>query len=281
MRRLGFTVGPRWARRLWFSRQRWGAALLGVGVVLALAALVAATAQARWQTEQRWARVRAGGVLRVGTDPGVRPFSFFGETSWEGFEADVARTLAEQLELRLEPIPVGYDGFYDALTAGYVHASMSMLTPDPLRAADFIYSRPYFDAGVRIVAKRHPLRALDALRGLTLAVERGSEADRLARRLERRIPGVRRVTFDSPAEALAAMTAGEADAALLPAPMAVAHGCAPLDAEDDACLSPNPIPYVLAARQEDRALIDQINRALNALEQRGALRALAARWFVR
>ncbi|MDW8394846.1 MAG: transporter substrate-binding domain-containing protein [Anaerolineae bacterium] len=249
------------------------------GCLLGAGALVLSDVHTRAQAEQRWARTQASGMLRVGTDPSVRPFSFFGEASWEGFEADVARALAEQLDLRLQPIPVGYDGFYDALIAGYVDVSMSMLTPDPMRTADFVYSRPYFDAGVRVIATQRALRTLDSLRGLTVAVERGSEADRIARWLERRIPGLRRRAYDSPAEVLSAVEAGEVDAAFLPAPLAIARGCAPLDTESDGCLSPNPVPYVLAARRADFVLVDQINRALDALETKGTLIALARRWL--
>lgn len=280
MRRVGSIAGRLWARQLWFSDPRRRAAILfGVGLLI-FVAFALPIARERWQTEQRWARLRASGILRLGTDPSVRPFSFFGETRWEGFEADLARAVAEQLGLQLDPIPVGYDGFYDALIAGYVDASMSMLTPDPLRMADFVYSRPYFDAGIRVIANRRGLRTLDSLRGLTVAVERGSEADRIARRLERRIAGMQRKTYDTPAEVLAAMTAGEADAAFVPAPIAVARGCAPLDGEDDGCLSPNPVPYVFVARDSDQALIERINRALDKLEEEGTLRRLAAQWFV-
>ena len=60
------------------------------------------------------------GALRVGIDPGIRPFSFQDASGWHGFDADVANELAARLNLRVQAVTVGYDGFYDALTRNVV-----------------------------------------------------------------------------------------------------------------------------------------------------------------
>lgn len=246
-------------------------AALGIALITVRPAVLA---------EQRWRAFRDRGVLRLGIDPSVRPFSFFGASGWEGFEADVAQQIAAKLAVRLEAVPVGFDGFYDAITAGYVDASMSMLSPDPLRTADFAYSRPYFDAGFRIYTTRTPLRSVEDLRGWRLAVARGSEADRLARHFERRIPRLVRVPFETHAQALAASKTGLTDAALLPAELAVAAGCPPVSpAESTSCFSPSPIPYVIAVPRSETRLLEAINRALDDLDQAGMLAEIAKRWF--
>lgn len=258
-------------------RRRTRFVALGIGVALWIALAVIRPAMI---AEQGWQAFRARGVLRLGIDPSVRPFSFFGAKGWEGFEADVARHLVAKLGVQLEAIPVGFDGFYDAITAGYVDASMSMLSPDPLRTADFAYSRPYFDAGFRIYTTRASLRSVDDLRGWRLAVARGSEADRLARHFERRIPRLVRVPFESHAQALAASKTGLTDAALLPAELAVAAGCPPVSpAESANCFSPNPIPYVIAVPRSETRLLEAINHALDDLDQAGVLAETAKRWF--
>ncbi|MCS7087796.1 MAG: ABC transporter substrate-binding protein [Thermoflexales bacterium] len=255
--------------------------LLILAAAVAAAAVIAlSTVRSAIIAEQKWQAFRSRGVLRVGVDPSVHPFSFFGASGWDGFEAELAKLLAKQLSVRLEAIPVGYDGLYDAMIAGYVDASMSMLTPDPLRTADFAYSRPYFDAGLRVYAPRHRLRTMDDLRGLRLAVARGSEADRLARWLERRVPRLQRNSFATDIEALAATKAGLTDGALLPAEVAIANGCPPINpADGGSCLSLHPIPYVVAVPRSEARLLEVLNRALDDLDRDGALVQLARRWF--
>lgn len=261
------------------SKSRRRILLLAIGISIALWAILAVVRPAVL-AEQRWQAFRARGTLRLGIDPSVRPFSFFGAEGWEGFEADVARHLAAKLGVRLEAIPVGFDGFYDAITAGYVDASMSMLSPDPLRTADFAYSRPYFDAGLRIYAAHFSLRSVEDLRGLRVAVARGSEADRLARYLERRIPHLVRVSFESHTQALVASKTGLTDAALIPAELAVAAGCPPVNpVETVGCLSPSPIPYVIAVPRSEARLLEAINHALDDLDRAGVIAEAARRWF--
>lgn len=236
------------------------------------------------EAEQRWQALQAQGVLRVAADPSIQPFSFFGASGWEGMDADVIGEAARRLGLRAEVVPVGYDGFYDALIAGYADVAMSALVVDPTRTADFRYSRPYFDAGLRVVAFA-PLRLnnADDLRGRCVAAVMGGEADRLARWLERRTPHMsRRLVADEP-DALATLRRGDCDAAIVSGLAAVRAGCAPMVGQGDApnvhCLSLRPVGYVIALRRADARLADALNRALDEMDADGALARIARKWL--
>ncbi len=236
------------------------------------------------EAERRWQALRARGVLRVGIDPGVRPFSFYGADGWEGMDADVAREAARRLGLRVEAVPVGYDGLYDALIAGYADVAMSALVVDPTRTADFRYSRPYFDAGLSAVALA-PLR-LDRpedLRGRCVVAALGSEADRLTRWLERRTPGLKRRVVADEAAALAEIRMGRCEVAVVGGQAATQAGCAPIaDWGNTAavrCLNLRPTEYTMAMLGVDGRLAVELDRVLSQMGNDGALARIARKWL--
>ena len=122
------------------------------------------------------------GTLRIGIDSGVRPFSFFGPQGWEGYEADVAREVAHRLNLQVESILVGYDGFYDALLTDRVDVSLSAWFTDAARLNEFTYSDTTVDVGVRLIGRNdRTFTNADSLQNQRVAVVLGGEADRVAR----------------------------------------------------------------------------------------------------
>lgn len=242
--------------------------------------------------EHRWQVLRQQGVLRVGIDPGVRPFSFYDRQGWAGLDAAVAREIAARLNLRLEPIPVGYDGLYDALTTQQADVIMSALVADPTKTAEFAYSRPYFDGGLRLViAGRANAQWLQPgtlvdLRGRCVAVARGSEADRLARWLERRTPRMTRRVVQDDRAALADIRIGSCEGALVEWQVALEAGCStnpPIPnpnnrmhdlTRDYACLSLWPRTFVIATTRDNSRLLAEINAALDAMAADGTLDAI-------
>lgn len=263
------------------------ALIVGVGLVLAFVWLRPVVV-----AEQRWQALRQRGALRIGIDPGVRPFSFYDRQGWAGLDATVAREIAARLNLRLEPIPVGYDGFYDALATQQADVIMSALVADPAKTAEFAYSRPYFDGGLWLVisgrADTPRLRsgASVDLRGRCVAVARGSEADRLARWLERRTPGMTRRVVQDDRAALAEIRIGNCEGALVEWRAALEAGCtmnspspSPADgmpnlARGYACLSLRPRAFVIAATRDNSRLLAEINAALDAMAADGTLDAI-------
>ncbi len=230
------------------------------------------------ESEQRWALVRARGGLRVGIDPSDKRFSYFTVDGWQGFDADLASEIARRLGLALWVVPVGYDGFYDALRTDSVDVSMSALIPDPGQTADVAYSRPYFEAGLVLVGGCRPGEPIPAcLSGSSLSVALGSDADQLARLWERRVQGLRRVPRDDDGAALALLGA-QGDAALVDGREAwsqlatLRNTGAPIRVVESR-------PYVLAARRGDGRLLAEIDAILSAMRADGTLDGLARKWL--
>ncbi|HQJ11804.1 MAG TPA: transporter substrate-binding domain-containing protein, partial [Anaerolineae bacterium] len=161
---------------------------------------------------------------------------------------------------------------YDALIVGRADVIISALYPDPTRTRDFVFSTPYFNAGEMLVAP------LDAgitgpadLAGRRVAVVFGTDGHMAALEWEATL-----AIYQFAAEALAALAAGEVEAAVVDGVTArAAAKSAPL-----LTLLVTDEPYVIAARREDAALIDRFDAILDTLRGDGTLEALLDRWIV-
>jgi len=261
--------------------------VIGALVLVAVIGSLVVWARPRLAAEQRWRAIHTRGVLRIGIDPGMRPFSFYGPSGWEGYEADVARELGRQLDLRIEPVQVGYDGFYDALATGQVDVSMSALAPDESRLTTIVYSQPVIDVGVRLMGQADlRYHQPDDLHDKEIGVVLGGEADRSARWIERRVTGVHRVVLADVPNATRSFRLGTIDVVMLDGEAAIANGCPAIATRDGAtgmalrCYALQPTPYVMAASRADAPLVEEINSAVDTLQRAGTLDQLARIWFV-
>jgi len=219
------------------------------------------------------ARIQEAGLLRVALDPSFPPFEFVDETNQSsGLDVDLARALAEQLGVEAHFVTTTYDGLYDALIVGRADVIISALYPDPTRTRDFVFSTPYFNAGEMLVAPSDAGIAGPAdLAGRRVAVVFGADGHMAALEWEATL-----AIYQSAAEALAALAAGEVEAAVVDGVTArAAAKSAPLFT-----LLVTDEPYVIAARREDAALIDRFDAILDTLRGDGTLEALLDRWIV-
>lgn len=195
-----------------------------------------------------------------------------------------------------------YDGLYDALAVDRVDVVISALVVNPDRMADFAYSAHYFDAGQVLVTPSVPspsvpfdeLRAgspaegeeggggaieeMADLSGRTLAVEFGTQGDMEARKWTRRLPDFTVVPYEMAAEALTAVAAGDADAALVDRVSALAAA----GEESGLVIVEETVieePYAVAVHRESRYLLRAINEALAEMEADGTIKLLEARWL--
>ena len=252
-------------------------AVLGVAVALGAIAM-SSRLRAGAESERRWALIRARGGLRIGIDPGDKRFSFFTAEGWQGFDADLAREISRRLGLALWIEPVGFDGIYDALRSDRVDVSMSALLPDPAQTADFAYSEPYFEAGLALAGGCPRGEAVPScLSGARVSVALGSDADRLARLWERRVPGLARLAVADDVAALSILGGG-ADAALVDG-REMWPALRRLGAIGQPVAVVVSQPYVLGVRRGDSRLLAELNALLSAMQADGTLEALGAKWL--
>jgi ABC-type amino acid transport substrate-binding protein len=238
-------------------------------------------------------RVQATGVLRVGLDASFPPFESLDEAgNVIGFDADLSRAIAATLGAEPVFVNVGFDGLYDALLAGRVDVVVSGLPYDPRRTQDVIYSQAYFNAGQVLVVRADDTTIdesnLDTespgmgvprlLAGQTVAVEWGSLADMEARQLKQTIGDLETLPQPTAQEALNALVAGQADAAIADT-VSVYQFLGGGGGEVRIVETLTDEPYVIASRFKSRHLAEAINDALTELHKSGVLDALRAEWF--
>ncbi|MBN1976418.1 MAG: amino acid ABC transporter substrate-binding protein [Anaerolineae bacterium] len=229
--------------------------------------------------------MRETGILRVGMDASFPPFEFVSANgTLTGFDVELARELGsalsagEGVEVRFIA-NLSYDGLYDALALGQVDIVISALVVNPARMGDFAYVS-YFDAGQVLVVRSGEtgIGAMADLSGRALAVEFGTRGDQEARKWARRVLDLRVVPYQTAAEAVTALEAGEVDAALVDRVSALAEGVVGggLTIVGETVVSE---PYAVAVRKDDRCLLRAIDEALAEMEANGTMDALVAKWL--
>jgi polar amino acid transport system substrate-binding protein len=218
------------------------------------------------------------GEIRIGVDASNPPFAVATADDLFGLEIDLGNALAGQIGIPVRFVNMTYDGLYDALKIDQVDALIATLTIEPLRTADVLYTRHYFNAGLVLVSPlSQPLETASDLSNHALAYEFGSDADALARRWLRRIAPFETQPYELPAHALDAVRLGQADAALVDATSARLHLS---EHKWEAQLS-----YVtdhwhpVAVRSDQVARWQMIDKALQVLDDNGTLDEIINRWL--
>ena len=240
-------------------------------------------------------RVQATGELRVGLDASFPPFeSLDTDGNVVGYDADLARAIAGALGAEPIFVNVGFDGLYDALQADRVDVVISGLPYDPRRTQDVIYSQPYFNAGQVLVVRADDETLSDpdlgtpgpsagtpdrTLAGRIVAVEWGSLADMETRRLKETADGLQTLPQPTAQDALGALVAGQADAAIADAVSVFQFMGDEGGKQVRIVETLTDEPYVIASRVKSRRLGQAIDEALTELRESGALDELMDKWF--
>lgn len=228
-----------------------------------------------------WSEMQARKSWRVGMDPSFPPFEHLDESGQAvGYDVDLARAIAEDWGLQMEIIPIGYDSLVDALKAGRIDSVVSAIPYDPRATRDIAYSAPYFDAGVRLVARAgSPITSTASLDGAHLAVEWGSMGDMVGRRIQREGIALELIPYSTPKEAVAGLLNDPAVDALLIDQVSLrqAQGQGATIVAVGPALESNP--YVIAAPLRAYDLQEKIAATLARFTSDGTLADLEARWF--
>jgi polar amino acid transport system substrate-binding protein len=278
---MAYEAYGRVGRRLWaMPRWLWAAAL-------ALAALGLALQGWRWLgpgEDSAWDRIQAQGRLVVATDASYPPFSAVdADGNLFGFDIDLADEIGRRWGVAVVYENLTYDALVGALVVGRDDMVVSAFVPQLDRLHQAAYTRPYFTGGIVTVIRAGDGRPLAGdpaqwAAGQRLAVEYGAGGDALARQWARRVAGVEVLPLATAAEALAAVEAGEADAALVDALSAYNY----LTGRPALRLTGQPVeaePYVIAVAAGSRTLRAELDRVLAEMEGDGTLAELRVKWL--
>ena len=161
------------------------------------------------------------GELTVCTDAPYEPFEFQDEDgTWTGFDMDIMRVLAGNMDVKLTVKVVPFDGIWLLPAAGECDVVASAMTITEERAASTLFTDPYFDADQSLLVRTTDAEKYSTLASLSdsrIAVQTGTTGEMYAE--ENKPSGATLVSFDEPAAMFLALQSGEVDAILQDLPV--------------------------------------------------------------
>ncbi|WP_281647042.1 transporter substrate-binding domain-containing protein [Parendozoicomonas sp. Alg238-R29] len=247
-----------------------------------LALLVMATLTQVWADDSRLQRILEDGVLRVGTTGDWDPMSLRNPATndYQGFDIDLAKSLAEDLGVKLELIPADWKTLVNGVVADKYDMSTSA-SINMKRAKVAGYSQPYFSVGTVPLVKRSDLEKFtgwDSINNssVKVAVTLGTVFEQEAKDY---FPDATLKSVEAPARGFQELLSGRAQVALtsnLEASKLVAKyqnlvvlPVAPRKAKPLAILLP----------QDDQVWINYVNHWITFRKAQGFFSELEQRWM--
>jgi polar amino acid transport system substrate-binding protein len=217
-------------------------------------------------------RVQQAGVLVVGLDPSYPPFEVVnGQGQLAGYDIDLATELARRLGVRVQFVSVDFGGIFDALQVAKFDVMLGGVSPSSDDAKTVGWSVPYFDDGLVLVENRNAP-------GKVVGYESGSDADLDQDQLRRDLPAYHLQQFDDQDQIHALLAKGAVRGAIVDAVTGITWS-----REDSAlAVTTKPmtsVPYVVATRLGDQALLHAVDRALQSLKADGFTQRLQQQWL--
>lgn len=241
------------------------------GVVIPLRASVQLS-----EAEQRW--LRRHPLVKVLIDEQLLPISYRdGHGRFRGVSAEVLDAISQRTGLVFEVHSGASVGQMVSSVAKGDSQLVAALAPSRSREEQLSFSRPYLNSSMVLVTRdqARSVTSLEALSGRTLALLQGSF---LLEELQERHPGISVLEAYSPADALAKVARGKADAALvsLLAARYLIAAQYPGELRINAALPVSSTNFAFAAARGNHELLSIIDKALLSIEPQD-LEALTTR----
>ena len=216
------------------------------------------------------------GKLLVGSDINFAPFEFIEDGEEKGFDIDLMNEIAERLGLEVEYVNTGFDNIFTQLAGGEFDAIISAITITDERKQTIAFSEPYFQANQALVTtKDSGIEGADDLDGKDVGTQAGTTGLDYAKE---NFTDANIVEFPDAPAGFTAMAAGQVDAMFIDVPVAVEQ----VEGDDDFVLveevSTNEL-YGIGVQQENEALLEAINEALEEIIADGTYAEIFETWF--
>lgn len=140
-------------------------------------------------------------TLRVGSETVYPPFEFLDSNSgkYVGFDIDLIDEVAKRAGFEPQILSMGLDGLIPALMSGSIDVAVSALTITPERAAKVDFTKPYYESGLSIMARKDDasIKGVKDLENKVLCAEIGSSGSVFMSKIK----GAKIRTFNSAGEA--------------------------------------------------------------------------------
>jgi len=228
-------------------------------------------------------QIKKRGTLRVGVVPTLPPGAMRSkEGGIIGFDAEVAERLAADMNVKLEHVPVVWDGLIPGLLASNFDLIITQMTMTPARNLTINFTTSYSSGGMYLAGNKQSAAALKSVEDfnkptITLATMRGSTTTTVAQRL---MPNATIRQFEDEALMIQEVINGRAHAFLASAPRPQFE----ILANPDKLFLPVETPLVrsseaMGMRKGDPDFLNFVNNWIFLRQQDGWLKSRREYWF--
>lgn len=221
----------------------------------------------------------AGTVVRIATESSFKPFSYMdNQGNPVGFEIDLANAMCKEMKVECKISSEDWDSLIPGLNAKKFDAIMAGMSVTPERSQSVLFSQPYFQNKLVLVAKKDQAVGLKDVAGKTVAVQQATVS---AEYLEKNHPTAQIKNYDKQDNAYLDLAAGRVDFML--SDLVPISDWLKTDAGKGFEVKGEPIDIndsvAIAVRKDDNALADQFNAALQTLKSNGEYDKIAQKYF--
>lgn len=250
--------------------------------LLALVALLALLILAACGSSEEGGSSSGGGEdskkLVMGTSADFPPFESV-DASGEivGFDIDLAKAIGEELGYEIEVRDMKFDGLIGALQSDRIDFVMSGMSATDERKENVDFSTEYHRSGEMFLSlKDAGIASIEDLKGKTLGVQLGTIQEQGARKIQEEY-GFEIKPIDSSSIMVQELLSNRVDAIYIDKAVGLGY-----QAEQDLAGFDDPTsasPGMAAAFPKGSELVEEVNKALAALEESGKIQELKDKWL--
>ncbi|RCW52030.1 transporter substrate-binding domain-containing protein [Paenibacillus prosopidis] len=211
--------------------------------------------------------------LVLGTSADYAPYEFHksidGQDTIVGFDIEIAKEIAKDMNAELEIQDMDFDGLLLALNTGKVDMVISGLTPTEERKKNVDFSEIYYLAEQGVLTKKEQageFKTLDDLKGKKIGVQKGSIQEGIAQEIE----GAKLTSLAKIPEIVMELTSGRVDAIIVEKPVADQYVLTQTDivlSDVEIEQSEEEAGSAIAVKKGNQKLLDSIDSTIKRLKE--------------
>ena len=223
----------------------------------------------------------AAETIRFATEASYSPFEFVdANNAMQGFDIDLANALCKEMQAQCTFTNQAFDSLIPSLRFRRFDAVISGMDITPERLQQVAFTQPYYENSAIFIAQKGKFTDLASLKGKRVGMQNGTTHQKY---LMDKHPEITAVPYDSYQNAILDLKNGRLDAVF--GDSAVVNEWLKKDADlatvgdkitDKAYFGTG---LGIAVRQDNHALLDQFNTALNKVRQDGTYQTIYQKWF--
>ncbi|KNF08107.1 amino acid ABC transporter substrate-binding protein, PAAT family [Gottschalkia purinilytica] len=249
--------------------------IIGLCLVLILGAC-GKVAKTNGESKNQLNKIKEKGKLVIGTSAAYPPYEFHkeinGKDSIVGFDIEIAKEIAKDLNVDLEIKDMQFDSLLTALTAGKIDMVASFVTPTPEREKNVDFSKIYYVANQSVVVRKNELNSYKKTNDLNkkiVGVQKGTTQEKIAKEIlkSKQLKGLGKLS-----DVMLQLKQNKVDAVIAEEPVAEAY----VRKNDDLVISDIKLDTgnsggAIAVRKGSKEFVDTINKTLDRLIEKGLL----------